>query len=62
MLKDDAKYLTVSELQDCLDILSPDYYVCCNKVGNLALFDQNMVFQGFIDFLLEGEVILTDEK
>lgn len=62
MLKDDAKYLTIRELQDCLDMLPPDYLVCCNKVGNLALLDQDMVFQGFIDFLLEGEVILTVEK
>jgi len=62
MLKDGVKYLTVGELQDCLSKVSSNYYVNCNKVGNLALLDQDMIFKGFIDFLLEGETILIDEE
>lgn len=55
------KYLTVDILLSFLEHLPKDWLVVPNKVGNLALYNKDNVFVGFIDFLLNGEVELVDK-
>ena len=55
------KYLTVDILRSFLERLPKDWLVVPNKVGNLALYDKDNVFVGFIDFLLDGEIELVEK-
>jgi len=52
------KYLPVKKLRELLSELSDDDLVFPNQVGNITILDKEFSCKGFIDFLLEGEVII----
>lgn len=54
----DGKYLEVKRLIELLNTIDPHYRIRPNSVGNLMVTDASDIYQGFIDFVLEGSVEL----
>lgn len=49
------KWLTVKQLKAVLDTLPDDTRLVANQVGNLAAYNEDSEFIGWINFLHEGE-------
>ena len=56
----DFKYLSVFRLRELLDSLPEDWLVAPSAVGNLALWDDEGDFKGYIDFLWDGTIEVSD--
>jgi hypothetical protein len=55
--EDGSKWLTAGRLKALLGELPDDCRIVPNRVGNLAIVSADgETFEGFIDFLLDGEI------
>lgn len=52
----DSKYIQVDRLIELLNMLEPDDRSYPNRLRNLTVADKNGTYKGFIDFLLRGEI------
>lgn len=52
---DTAKWLTPQQLINVLEDMDPNLRLSVNGGGNLSAYNDQWEYQGFIDFLLEGE-------
>ena len=54
--KNGVKFLEADRLIELLQQLPQNYKIAPNNVKNLAIFDEEDNYYGFIDFLMDGEI------
>ena len=64
MLNEQAgfKYITVEKLIDLLQTLPKKYWIAPNTVGNFLIMNDYGKFVGYIDILLDGDLVFDEEQ
>jgi hypothetical protein len=55
------KYIPVTKLRELLAKLPDDVMVGPNAIGNLAITNPRLEIMGYLDFLVDGEVVMDGE-
>ena len=64
MLNEQAgfKYITIEKLIDLLQKLPGKYWITPNAVGNFLIMNDYGKFVGYIDILLDGDLVFDEEQ